>query len=172
MSLHNRADLGLNGSAPSLSPLRKFVIGLTLAATVGANFAAIALHIDSWPISRYSMYAGIAPKTQAWAELYGVTGDGEIRLPADVYFPPFKAPGLTGTLQRLPPDQLAPFLVKLGARYEEARIAGRHKAPPIRELIAYQLSIPLDPDLGTRAEPIKRRVLARVSLSEGMKGNL
>jgi len=123
---------------------------------------------EHWPFSPYGMYATVpGQRSLVGLRLFGVTegtaevvrakragarelgGGREILLVASKYIQPFTPSRLEGALWELKrrggQEALREALGDCLRRYEQRRLAGGHRGPPLRGIRLYRVSWRLDP---------------------------
>lgn len=158
----------------AMSPLRRrFVVGF-ISLLIGVHLVAIVGKIDEWPISYYGMFSRLQGEVIVLNGLYGVSTEGEeIELKKDAYWYPFDCPRLTHAIRKAkqrdskvparvadPSKRRVPGLVThLMTHYEQRRVKGWHKGPPLNGLRVYAVTWRLDPTLSNLGQPEKRELV-------------
>jgi hypothetical protein len=129
----------------SMSRARLIVAHALIAMVLFGSLAAIVAGRDLWPFCQYPMYAALVHGRTEWFWLYGESAAGEIPLHGYRYLNPAGEQRLAVGLRLLAERPRGATLVRdalarLAARYEAARLAGRHDGPELRALRVYEVS--------------------------------
>lgn len=142
---------------------RLALINTAIVVLIGSHLLALISKLELWPISHYPMYSRLATSTVVWHGLWGVTQEGEVALPADIYFAPFRTPRINNILlMARTVEEQNDALRQLWRRYDELRGRGAHDGPPLLGLRAYRVAWALTPGVTKESQPLARKLMFEI----------
>jgi hypothetical protein len=154
-----------------VSRARSFVVHALIAAIASGSLASIFTGRELWPFLSYPMYAALAGGRAQWFWISGDSDTGEIPLHGYRYLHPAGEQRLGLGLRTLAEQtnggrKVADALMSLAARYETARLAGRHDGPKLQALRVYEVSWDVRSGRLTTRPPDDRVLFGEVLLDE------
>ena len=170
------AWMGRYVSRHGMSFHRMVVAHLMIFLILFGSLTSCILDRRMWPFLNYWMFSSYHSNCFQWIVPYGITAEGEIRLPSDRYWRPLNGIRLDGAFSQMAHFKdaasrrtaAAQFLAN---RYREERARDPHPSgPEIRGLRLYQCTWRLQPGALNRNEPDSRALLAEVVLEQEPRG--
>jgi hypothetical protein len=164
-------------AAVNMSAGRMLLAHLLVALLIGGSAYDVATGTEHWPFSPYAMFSTVArTATLDSVVVRGVVNepDGrEVPLRDGTLIGPFDQCRLTTALQRVRSsgdrNRFESMLQDCLARYEAARLTGKHDGPALGAVRAYEAHWILDPAARNVDEPTRSRLVGEVAASPAVR---